>query len=64
MATIERSRFEAGPLPSHPKAKIRSKMMDMEEVYLRQITEYLKRQTELQEKNNDLLKELLQNLSN
>ena len=46
------------------KAKIRSKMMDMEEVYLRQITEYLKRQTELQEKNNDLLKELLQNLSN
>ena len=34
--------------------------MDMEEVYLRQITEYLKRQTELQEANNDLLKELLQ----
>ena len=38
--------------------------MDIEEVYLRQITEYLKRQTELQEKNNDLLKELIQNLSN
>ena len=38
--------------------------MDMEEVYLRQMTEYLKRQTELQEKNNDLLKELLQKLSN
>ena len=38
--------------------------MDMEEVYLRQITEHLKRQIELQEKNNDLLKELLQNLSN
>ena len=32
--------------------------MDMEEVYLRQITEYLKRQTELQEANNDLLKKL------
>ncbi len=26
--------------------------MDMEEVYLRQITEHLKRQTELQEANN------------
>ena len=38
--------------------------MDMEELYLRQITEHLKRQTELQEKTNDLLKELLQNLSN
>ena len=38
--------------------------MDMEEVYLRQITEHLNRQTALQEKNNDLLKELLQKLSN
>ena len=33
--------------------------MDMEEVYLRQITEHLKKLTELQETNNDLLKELL-----
>lgn len=33
--------------------------MDMEEVYLRQITEHLKRQIELQEANNELLKELL-----
>ena len=38
--------------------------MDMEEVYLRQITEHLKRQNELQEKNNDLLQDLLQKLSN
>ena len=38
--------------------------MDMEEVYLRQITESLKRQTELQEANNDLLKELLQKTGN
>ena len=38
--------------------------MDMEEVYLRQITEYLKRQNELQEANNDLLKELLQKTGN
>ena len=38
--------------------------MDMEEVYLRQITEYLKRQTELQQANNDLLKELVQKLGN
>ena len=38
--------------------------MDMEEVYLRQITEHLKRQNELQEANNDLLIELLQKLSN
>ena len=38
--------------------------MDIEEVYLRQITEYLKRQTELQEANNDLLKELLQKTGN
>ena len=36
--------------------------MDMEEVYLRQITEHLKRQTELQEANNELLKQLLQKL--
>ena len=34
--------------------------MDIEEVYLRQITEYLKRQTELQEANNELLKQLIQ----
>ena len=38
--------------------------MDMEEVYLRQITEYLKKQNELQEANNALLRELLQKLSN
>ena len=38
--------------------------MDMEEVYLRQITEYLKRQTELQEANNELLKQLLQKSGN
>ena len=38
--------------------------MDMEEVYLRQITEFLKRQTELQEANNDLLKELVQKTGN
>ena len=38
--------------------------MDMEEVYLRQITEHLKRQTELQEENKELLKELLQKLGN
>ena len=37
--------------------------MDMEEVYLRQITEHLKRQNELQETNNDLLNELLNKLS-
>jgi len=36
----------------------------MEEVYLRQINEYLKRQTELQEANNELLRELLQRLEN
>ena len=42
----------------------RTKLMDMEEVYLRQITEYLKRQTELQEANNDLLKELLKKTGN
>ena len=36
--------------------------MDMEEVYLRQIAEHLKKQNELQEINNDLLKELLQRL--
>ena len=38
--------------------------MDMEEVYLRQITEYLKRQTELQEANNELLKQLIQKQEN
>ena len=38
--------------------------MDMEEVYLRQITEHLKRQTELQKANNELLRELLQKLGN
>ena len=38
--------------------------MDMEEVYLRQINEHLKRQTELQEANNELLRELLQKLGN
>lgn len=37
--------------------------MDMEEVYLRQITEHLKKLNELQETNNDLLNELLQKLS-
>ena len=37
--------------------------MDIEEVYLRQITEHLKKQNELQETNNDLMKELLQRLS-
>ena len=38
--------------------------MDMEEVYLRQIAEHLKKQNELQEANNALLRELLQKLSN
>jgi len=38
--------------------------MDMEEVYLRQIAEHLKKQNDLQEINNDLLKELLQKLNN
>ena len=38
--------------------------MDMEEVYLRQIAEYLKRQTELQEANNELLKQLIQKQGN
>ena len=38
--------------------------MDMEEVYLRQIAEHIKKQNELQEINNDLLKELLQKLNN
>ena len=37
--------------------------MDMEEVYLRQITEHLKKLNELQETNNDLLNDLLQKLS-
>ena len=36
----------------------------MDEVYLRQITEYLKRQNQLQEDNNALLHDLLQKLSN
>ena len=38
--------------------------MDMEEVYLRQITEHLKKQNELQETANDLLQQLLQKLNN
>ena len=38
--------------------------MDMEEVYLRQITEHLKRQIELQEANNELLKQLIQKQGN
>ena len=37
--------------------------MDLEEVYLRQIDQRLKRQNELQEENNELLKELLKALS-
>ena len=36
--------------------------MDLEEVYLRQIDQKLKRQNELQEENNELLKELLKAL--
>ena len=47
------------------KSKVgKDQTMDMEEVYLRQITEHLKRQTELQEANNELLRELLQKLGN
>ena len=42
----------------------KDQIMDMEEVYLRQITDYLKRQTELQVANNELLRELLQRLGN
>ena len=38
--------------------------MDMEEVFLRQITEHLKRLTELQEANNELLTDLLRKLGN
>ena len=38
--------------------------MDMEEIYLRQITEHLKRQIELQEANNELLKQLIQKQGN
>ena len=38
--------------------------MDMEEVYLRQMTEHLKRQIELQEANNELLKQLIQKQGN
>ena len=37
--------------------------MDLEEVYLRQIDQKLKRQNELQEENNELLKTLLKALS-
>ena len=37
--------------------------MDMEDVYLIQITEHLKKQNELQDANNDLMKKLLQRLS-
>ena len=37
--------------------------MDLEEVYLRQIDQKLKRQNELQEENNELLKSLLKALS-
>ena len=38
--------------------------MDIEEEYLRQITDHFKRQIELQESNNELLEELLQKLRN
>ena len=37
--------------------------MDLEEVYLRQIDQKLKRQNELQEENNKLLKSILEELS-
>ena len=37
--------------------------MDLEEEYLRQIDQKLKRQNELQEENNELLKALLKVLS-
>ena len=37
--------------------------MDLEEVYLRQIDQKLKRQNELQEESNELLKALLKALS-
>ncbi len=37
--------------------------MDLEEVYLRQIDQKLKRQNELQEENNELLKVLVKALS-
>ena len=36
--------------------------MDLEEVYLRQIDQKLKRQNELQEENNELIKALLKAL--
>tara|TARA_A100001011_G_scaffold300596_1_gene313958 strand:- start:372 stop:488 length:117 start_codon:yes stop_codon:yes gene_type:complete len=36
--------------------------MDLEEVYLRQIDQKLKRQNELQEENNELIKALLKTL--
>tara|TARA_B100001057_G_C22356862_1_gene759300 strand:+ start:250 stop:366 length:117 start_codon:yes stop_codon:yes gene_type:complete len=38
--------------------------MDLEEVYLRQIDQKLKRQIELQEENNELLKKMLKALIN
>ena len=37
--------------------------MDLEEVYLRQIDQKLKRQNELKEENNELLKALLKVLT-
>ena len=37
--------------------------MDLEEVYLRQIDQKLKRQNELKEENNELLKALLKVIS-
>ena len=37
--------------------------MDLEEVYLRQIDQKLKRQNELQEENNELLRALVKALS-
>ena len=37
--------------------------MDLEEVYLRQIDQKLKRQNELQEENNELLKALIKVLN-
>lgn len=36
--------------------------MDLEEVYLRQIDQKLKKQVQLQEENNKLLKELLKHI--
>ena len=37
--------------------------MDLNEVYLRQIDQKLKRQNQLQEENNELLKAILKKLS-